>query len=315
MIRFLAIFAVALSLSAEPAVKQEHAPLRVSFWRSAGDPVTRADLKVTLNGMDAKLLRLSSPSDDLVLLVVLDLAGDLSLVDPARAALIAELKALPPNTAVGLLRAQDGLRVLADPGTSREKLGEIIGGLTISGRAGLLDAFEPAARLTDSILQKTRVRLAILYVTDSSIGNYREDYTNPVVNSSDANDMSRRFPEGLVNEQIQRVKNEIAGALAPIFIVHLRYQNDRLAAAYQTGLLDLAAASGGEAEFCHAVGDIPAAIATVMAAIVTQQTADVEWHDSNKLKQVEIFLEAEGRTLHYRQRMLLKGPAAGRRSH
>ena len=303
MRRFLAVLAVACGLRSEPVVKQEHAPYRVSFWRSAGDPVTRTDLKVVLNGTDAKLLRLSSASDDLVLLVVLDLAGDLSLVDPARTALIAELGALPPNTAVGLLRAQDGLRVVADLGTSKEKLGEIINALTISGRAGLLDALEPAARLTDSILAKARVRLAVLYVTDSLIGNYREDYTNPVVNSSDANDMSRRFPEGLVNEKIQRVKDEIASAVAPIFIVHLRYQNDRLAAAYQTGLLELATASGGTAEFCHTVGDIPAAISKMMGAIATQQTADVEWHDSDKLNQVELSLEAEGRTLHYRQRM------------
>ena len=45
-----------------------------------------------------------------------------------------------------------------------------------------------------------------------------------------------------------------------------------------------------------------------MGAIATQQTADVEWHESDKSKKVEISLEAEGRTLHYRQRMLMKGP-------
>ncbi len=294
-------------LSAAPAVKQEHPPIRVSFWRSAGDPVTRAELRVRLNGEDAKLLRLSSPADDLVLLVVLDFSGDLSLVDPAREALTAALKELPANTAVGLLRAQDGLRVLADPGSGRERLGEIIGGLSISGRAGLLEVLEPAARLTDSILAKSRVRMAVLYLTDSLISNYREDYTNPVVNSSDANDMSRRFPEGLVNEKIQRIKTEIAGAQAPIFIVHVHYQNDRLAAAYQTGLLELATSTGGTAEFCHAVGDIPGAIAEVMGAISTQQTAEVEWRDFAKLKQIELSVEADGRTLHYRQWMPLKG--------
>jgi len=282
------------------------APLRISFWRSSGDAVKRSDLKVTVNGTDAKLLRLGFQSDDQLLLVVLDLAGDLSLVDPARTALIAELSALPSNTAVGLLRAQDGLRVLADPGTNRDKLAGIIKDLTISGRAGLLDALEPEARLTDAIFSKTRVRLAVLYVTDSSISNYREDYTNPVVNSSDANDMSRRFPEGLVNEKIQSVKKEIGGALTPIFMVHLRYQSDRLSAAYQTGLLDLAVASGGAAEFCHSVSDIPAAFSSIMAAIATQQTAEVAWQDFAKAKQLEVALEAEGRTLHYRQRIPLK---------
>ncbi|MEO8126715.1 MAG: hypothetical protein ABJF23_00940 [Bryobacteraceae bacterium] len=293
-----------LSLSIAPGA-DSHA-LLISFWRSTGDAVKPADLKVTLNGTDAKVLRLSSPADDQMLLVVLDLAGDLSLVDPAKAALIAGVSALPANTSVGLLRAQDGLRVLADPGTRRDRLAEIIDGLTVSGRAGLLDTLQPMVRLTDSILAKAPIRLSVLYITDSSIGNYREDYTNPVVNSSDTNDMSRRFPEGLVNEKIQSLKKEIAGVLAPIFIVHLHYQNGRLASAYQTGLLDLATESGGAAEFCRSVSDIPVTVAGMMAAITTQQTAEVSWKDSARARQLEIFLEAEDRTLHYRQRIPLK---------
>ena len=54
------------------------------------------------------------------------------------------------------------------------------------------------------MVRKTYVRSAVLYITDSNIYNYREDYTNPVINYSDRGDLSRRFPEGLVREQVLR---------------------------------------------------------------------------------------------------------------
>jgi hypothetical protein len=210
-----------------------------------------------------------------MLLVVLDLAGDLSLVDPAREALIDGIRKLPANTYVGLLRAQDGLRVLVDPGPNREPVLEAIRGLSISGHAALLDTVETAAQLGDNILSKAKVRLAVLYVTDSSIANYREDYTNPVVNASDSRDMSRRFPEGLVKEKIQQLHARLKESSSPLFVVHLNYQNDRLSDAYQTGLLELATATGGGAEFCRSVADIPDTIARMLASIVEHSAPDV----------------------------------------
>lgn len=274
---------------------------RVPFWVSEGAPVASRDLEVRVNGQAAKVTRLLDGNDDLLLLVVLDWSGDLSLVDPSRTALTEAIGKLPPNVHVGLLRAQDNLRVLLDPGGDRDKLVELIRGLGVSGRAGLLNAIEPMQQLADGVTAAARVRVAVLYVSDSNIANYREDYTNPVVNSNDSGDMSRRFPEGLVHEKIKQLLAAVLQGEAPMFLVHLNYQSDRLNTAYQTGLLDLMAASGGASEFCRSLAEIPQAIEKMMGLIVSGQSAEVVCQ-GGKSRQAEISLEAEGRTLHFRQR-------------
>ena len=272
---------------------------RVSFFPSDGAPVKMQELKATVNGVPARVARMTGDQEPLVLLVVLDLAGDLSLVDPAREALIAEIANLPPQVSVALLRAQDGLRVLDDPGTSRMKLAKTIRELAISGRAGLLETINSVVLLADSMLVKTRVRTAVLYVSDSLITNYREDYTNPVVNSSDSNDMSRRFPEGLVKEKVRQLRSELVSTLSPVFLVHLNYQSDRLNEAYQTGLLDLSAASGGRAVFCRSVGEIPSAVTETLERLIRLQSVDLEVKPS-RARQWELSLESPGRQLQYR---------------
>jgi hypothetical protein len=277
----------------------EKVSLRIPFLAFEGDAVKSQELKARVNGVAAVLSKLLSPQEPLVLIVVLDLAGDLSLVDPARQALIAEIAKLPPNVSIALMRAQDGLRVLDDPGTPRDKLAETIQTLSISGRAGLLDTVITATRLADALLQKSHVRTAVLFLSDSLITNYREDYTNPVVNSSDANDMSRRFPEGLVKEKLRQLKAEMLSTLTPFFLVHVNYQRDRLNEAYQTGLMDLAAATGGNAKFCRSVGEIPGALTEALDRLGRLQTVEVELKPG-RAKQWDISLEAPGRQLQYR---------------
>ena len=281
------------------AAAPEKPSWRVSFLAVDGAPVKMQELKATVNGAPARLARMIGDQEPLVLLVVLDLAGDLSLVDPAREALIVEIAKLPPQVSVALLRAQDGLRVLDDPGTRREKLTETIRTLAISGRAGLLETVKSAVLLADTMLLKTRVRTAVLYVSDSLITNYREDYTNPVVNSSDSNDMSRRFPEGLVKEKLRQLRSELVSTLSPVFLVHLNYQSDRLNEAYQTGLLDLSAASGGRAVFCRSVGEISSAVTETLERLTRLQSVDLELKPS-RARQWELSLEVPGRQLQYR---------------
>jgi hypothetical protein len=260
---------------ANPEPSARTIPLRISLWPREGDgPIIAKDLVVTIDGAKAKVNRLGSLSDPLLLHIVVDLTGDLTFVDPAREALVSEIH--KSKAAVSLLRAQDGLRVIEDPGTPKSKIEESLRGLTITGRAGLLDTIAPAVRLSDSVLRGARVRSAVLFVTDSVITNYREDYTNPVVNSSDANDMSRRFPEGLIKEKIRQIKEELASTLSPVFIVHLNYLHDRLNEAYQTGLLDLATATGGTTEFSRTPGDIATNIERVFARALSLQVAEVE---------------------------------------
>lgn len=281
------------------ATPPDKLPVRVPFLLLEGEAVKAQEISAKVNGVPAAITRLFTNEDPLLLLVVLDLAGDLSRVDPARESLAAELAQLPPNVSVGLLRAQDGLQVLEDPGTPREKLAVLIRGLSISGRAGLLDTTDTVARLGDAMLLKSRVRTAVLFISDSLITNYREDYTNPVVNSSDANDMSRRFPEGLVKEKIRQLRTELSSTLTPLFLVHVNYRSDRLNEAYQSGLLDLFTSSGGKAIFCRSIGEIPAAIHETIETLMTLQAVEVEPKPSRS-KQWQILLEAPGRRFHYR---------------
>jgi hypothetical protein len=187
---------------------------------------------------------------------VLDLTGDISLVDAAKQALIAQIKDLPENAWVGLLHAQDGLSVIADPTPDRKKINDAIQALPVTGKAGLLDTVASVAGLGDGILRKSKVRVAILYVTDSEIANYREDYTNPVINSSDPHDLSRRFPEALIQEKISALQLRIESDEAPLFIAHLRYRSNRLDQAYQNGLKILSEFTAGYSWFCRSQAEI-----------------------------------------------------------
>lgn len=305
---FLLASVLLATLLAEPPAKSARGPqrLRIPAWTSASEAIKPDSVSAKLNGTPAKVVRVQNGDSELVILLVLDLVGDLSLVDPARAAITAELEKLPATTYVGVLRSQDGLKVLADPTNERTKAIEPIQQMSVSGRAGLLDTVELAARISDSMLSKSRVRVAVLYVTDSHVGNYREDLTNPVVNSSDSRDMSRRFPEGLVKEKMKQVMAKVLRYQPPLFIVHVDYQNDRLNEAYRMGLLEMATLTGGGAEFCRSIADIPKGIERTFAAVNSHSSIELEWKPV-KAQQVDVLLSADGTQLRYRTRLILKG--------
>lgn len=218
--------------------------------------LTPQSVRATLNGKPAPILRVLGPSSDVMILLVLDLTGDISLVDAAKQALIAQIEDLPQNAWVGLLHAQDGLSVIADPTPDRKKINDAIQALPATGKAGLLDTVARVAELADGILRHSKVRVAILYVTDSAIANYREDYTNPVINSSDPHDLSRRFPEALIQEKISALQLRIESGEAPLFIAHLRYRSDRMDQAYQNGLKTLSEFTAGYSWFCRSQAEI-----------------------------------------------------------
>ena len=246
--------------------------LHVPLWTetSIGDG---SELKASLNGEPAKVVGVLGPEDPMVLLLVLDLVGDLSQVAPAQRAIIEILESLPRHVFVGVMRAQDGFRVLADPSDDREKAASAVQTLAVSGRAALLDTIEMAAALGDAMLSAAEVRTAVLYVTDSDVHNYREDFTNPVVNRSDSRDLSRRFPQGLIREKIAKLNNSLVRTQTPVFIVHLNYRSDTLNEAYQTGLMELAATTGGRAEFCRTIADIPKTIRSVWQSAINSWRA------------------------------------------
>ena len=297
-------------LAAPPEVRAVR--LRVPF-RAPGEMLAAGDVSVKLNGTAARVSRLMRPGDDLLVLVGLDLSGDLTLIDPARETLLQQLEKLPPTVRVGLLRAGDELRVLEEPGASREALAAALQALTVSARPGLLNSLEATQQLADAIAAKAQVRVATLWISDSNVARYREDYTNPVVNSSDGGDMSRRFPEGLIQERIRQLAASLNRGETPVSLVHLLYQGDRLNTAYQTGLNDLMRASGGSSEFCRSVAEIPPAVERAIEQILMQYAAEVEFAAA-KAKQLEVVVEAGDREVHFRARRRLPEAAAKRSS-
>jgi hypothetical protein len=177
---------------------------------------------------------------------------------------------------VGLLRSQDTLQALIDPTADRDKIAQAIKDYAATGKAGLLDSVESVAAIGQRILQKSGVRVAVLYVTDSNIANYREDYTNPVINASDARDLSRKFPDQLVREKMQKISDQLARFETPVFIVQLSFFADPINEAYQRGLAQLAEETGGLGVFCRSRGEIPEAVERVMMAAARHWTVAVE---------------------------------------
>jgi len=254
------------------------ARLRVPVLMADTDvPLRAADLQATVNASAAKVLSVAKPSDDLILLVVLDLAGDLTLAQSATSAFLQELDKLPPNVHVGLLRAQDSLRVLEDPTRDRARLRKLVEELPVTGRAGLLSSVETVASIGTAMVARSQVRVAILYLTDSEVTNYREDFTNPVINSSDAGDLSRRFPEVLIQEKIAKVDANLTATATPVFIVHTTWRSDRLNTAYLDGLKQISVTTGGTAVVCRSLAEVPAAVEDTLRSIRNHHVVTLEF--------------------------------------
>lgn len=243
------------------------ASVSIPAWIEEGSCGAAPKFEALFNGKPAPVLSPEGPGSDQVILLVLDFTSDVSLVDAAKQALAAEISKLPQNIWVGLLNDQDGLHVLADPGPHREPLLNAINGLAGTGKPGVLDSVTPALSLADSIMSKSPVRVSVLYITDSNIYTYREDYTNPVINGSDPHDLSRVFPDALIQDKISKLEEAISSLEAPLFMVHLNYRGDTLNDSYQNGLLRLADATGGSGQICRSVGEIPDAISAAFVRI------------------------------------------------
>jgi len=297
---------VFVSLWIAPAWAQPDT-LRIPFWIQAdvsagGQTLSPEEIKVQLGVETGQVRQVLGPEDGTLILLIADLSGSLTSAQLAKTALKKNIGELPAHTRVALLRAQDGLRVLVDPGPERGPLLEALDSLQVSGRAGLLETIQPAVRLGDAILAKAAVRVSVLYVTDSEVGNYREDFTNPTINSSDSGDLSRRFRDGLIRDRIARLDASLAATQTPVFIVHLNYRTDPLNQAYQTGLMTLASTTGGNAWFCRSQPEIGAAIGEAFSAIASQYSLVVEPPSEPLPKSLEVSLESPGRTLAWRSR-------------
>lgn len=295
---------VLLLMAATPTFAQKEKPdnapkalLKIPVWvEEGGDQFwldgKRQTFKVFVEDRESPVKSFQTPKSSTILLVVFDTVADLARVDEARLALTNAINTLGQNYWVGLLKSQDGLSVIQEPTADRKLLAEKIRTIQVSGHAGLLDTLEQVSALAAGMMQKANVRVAVLYVTDSGIANYRADYLNPVVNSSDSGDLSRRFSDRAVQEQMTRQANALGAFTAPIFILHLSYRTDSMNLAYQSGLERIAAATGGLALFSRTSDDIPASLKTLLTRIQSSYFLGVE-QPTVKGRAVKVRVEAQ----------------------
>jgi hypothetical protein len=274
---FLLMFAsssLAQPASLAPAVPPKaeapaKSPLKIPVWVETEpgafwEDGKRQSFKVFLDDKEVAIKNFQHPKSGTVLLVVFDTVADLTRVDEARRALQDAIKELGEQYWIGLLKAQDGLSVLQEPTADRPALNEKIQSIPVNGKAGLLDTLEPVSQLATAMLQKAAVRLSVLYITDSGIANYRADYLNPVINSSDSGDLSRRFSDRAIQERLSRLSESLSQFTVPLFVLHLEYRGDSLNLAYQSGLERLATESGGAALLCRTTDEIRPALTTLL---------------------------------------------------
>ena len=55
---------------------------------AANAPIDAPDIQATINGAPAKVVSVASPVEDLILMLVMDLAGDLTLAERAKIGLV-----------------------------------------------------------------------------------------------------------------------------------------------------------------------------------------------------------------------------------
>lgn len=279
-----------------------HKLLKIPVWVETADGQLwqegkRQSFKVFLDEQETPIKSFQGPRNSTILLVVFDTVADMARVEQARLTLDTLLKNLPGNYWVGLLRAQDGLAVLQEPTADRAQLLEKTQDIQVNGKAGLLDTLEPLAELATRIQQKAGVRLSVLYITDSGVANYRADLLNPVINSSDSGDLSRRFSDRAVQERMSRLAQTLSTFTIPFFVLHLEHRADALNLAYQSGLEKIAVDSGGLALFCRTNDEISSALGSLFDRLRAAYVIGVEL-PSRKRAAAKLRVEALDTTGH-----------------
>lgn len=257
--------------------------LKIPVWLE--EP--RSSIQVTVGGKPVEVLSVQTPDDDLILLIVMDTVNHLDRTDAAREALVEKLGSLGPRYFAGVLSAQDGLLVRLDPTHRRERLLEELAAVEVRGVPGLLDVVEQASRIADHTLGAAKVRVAVLFITDGEVADYRGDYTIPIVNPSDRRDLSRRFRNQLILTRVRAIADTLKLAQAPLFFLHLARQNDDLNEVYQNGIRQFATVTGGEAVFAQSLQEIPFLVERLLDRIATHSVISLE-AACNGLRRLEI---------------------------
>ena len=234
------------------------------------------EMAVSLGGEVVAVRSVQTGEDHLILLLVMDTVKFPDRVDAVRDALVAKLTSLGPKYFAGVMSAQDGLRVILDPVRGRGKLSEKLQSLDVRGLPGLMDVVEQVSEIADQTLVSAEVRVAVLFVTDGEIEDYRGDYTIPVVNPSDSSDLSRRFRGQLILERIRSIVDRLEGAQAPLFFLHLARQYDSLNEVYQNGISEFSQTTGGRAVFVRGVQEIPAVVEQLLDEIAEHSVVTID---------------------------------------
>jgi len=251
----------ALGGKIKPA-KPKTVQFKLPIWvggpsEGAEGSLSAADLKVTVGKSPVAVSALKGPESPALLFVAFDTVGDIANINEARNTVVEEVNALSSQFWAGLISAQEQMQVLQEPTADRSLLQQKIEELTQIGKAGLLESIQPIADLATSVLLNSEVRVAVILITDSDIGNYRADYLNPPVNASDSRDLSRRFAGRALQEKISRMAGLMAHTQVPVFIVHIDPGLDPLNRSYHNGLKQLAEGTGGQCLLSKTSGDIP----------------------------------------------------------
>jgi len=252
----------ALCGKVKPANKPRTVQFKLPIWpggpsEGAEARMSASDLKITVGKSPVTVSALKGPESPALLFVALDTVGDIANVNEARKTVVEEIKALGSQFWAGLISAQEQMQVLQEPTANRSLLQQKIEELTQIGKAGLLESIQPIADLATGVLLNSEVRVAVIFITDSDIGNYRADYLNPPVNASDSRDLSRRFAGRALQEKISRMTAAMARTQVPVFIVHIDPGLDPLNRSYHNGLKQLAEGTGGQCFLSKTSGDIP----------------------------------------------------------
>ncbi len=264
--RVLAALALLLAPTASPEV------FKTPAWVDG----PAESFEVTLGGRRVAVQSVQTPDEHLILLLVLDTVNRPDRAEAARDAIVAKLGELGPKYYAGVLTAQDGLVVQLDPIRGRKRLREKLDSMDVRGVPGLLDVVVQASRLADETLNAADVRLAVLFLTDGEIEDYRGDYTIPVVNPSDRRDLSRRFRGQLIRERIRSIADSLSSAHAPLFFLHLSRRHDDLNEVYQNGISEFARVTGGRALFAQGLQEIPAMTEQLLDEIAAHSVLRLE---------------------------------------
>jgi hypothetical protein len=257
----LASFEPSVCAKVKSANKAKSTRFKFPLWLGAPSEGSQAslsesDLKISAGKSPVTVSGLNGPASPALLFVALDTVGDIANINQARKTLGEEINALTPQFWTGLVSAQEPMQVLQEPTSDRPLLLQKIEELSQIGKAGLLESIHPIADLATGVLLNSQVRVAVIFITDSDIGNYRADYLNPPVNASDSRDLSRRFAGRALQEKISRTAALMARTQVPVFIVHIDPGLDPLNRSYHNGLKQLAEGTGGQCFLSKTSGDI-----------------------------------------------------------